>query len=195
MVTLGGRLEMGCPCSVVLPSRTHHNVALLTETAFPSQIVRVGGIDIGYLLSKDDEEDQASTVATTFWVVSVEGDSHEEEVISEKALGRVLDADESDDSGKSATIAKVKKVTKKATNAKIKAKSSKKGTRRMNTRATSKDGALALLNEGKEIQRRLPPPRPKKKQGDERVIEVKMLTGTLFIYRGMNHRVEFVRTV
>lgn len=185
MVTLGGRLE----------SRTHHNVALLTETAFPSQIVRVGGIDIGYLLSKDDEEDQASTVATTFWVVSVEGDSHEEEVISEKALGRVLDADESDDSGKSATIAKVKKVTKKATNAKIKAKSSKKGTRRMNTRATSKDGALALLNEGKEIERRLPPPRPKKKQGDERVIEVKMLTGTLFIYRGMNHRVEFVRTV
>ena len=65
----------------------------------------------------------------------------------------------------------------------------------MNTRATSKDGALALLNEGKEIERRLPPPRPKKKQGDERVIEVKMLTGTLFIYRGMNHRVEFVRTV
>jgi hypothetical protein len=132
-------------------------------------------------------------------VVSVEGDSNEEEVISEKALGRILD--DSDDSVKSATIEKLvtteKKPVKKGTKAKNKVTSGNKGTRRMNTRATSKNGngSQSTLNDRIDMERRAPSPRPKKKQGDETVIEVKMLTGTLFIYRGENHRVEFVRTV
>jgi hypothetical protein len=138
-------------------------------------------------------------------VVSVEGDSNEEEVISEKALGRVLD--DSDDS-ESATIEKLvtiekstekstKKPVKKGTKAKNKVTSGNKSTRRMNTRATSKNGngSQSALNDRIDMERRAPSPRPKKKQGDETVIEVKMLTGTLFIYRGENHRVEFVRTV
>jgi hypothetical protein len=141
-------------------------------------------------------------------VVSVQGDSNEEEVISEKALGRVLD--DSDDSVKSATFEKLvtieksvtseksaKKPVKKGTKAKNKVASGSKGTRRMNTRATSKsgNGSQSALNDRIDMERRAPSPRPKKKQGDETVIEVKMLTGTLFIYRGENHRVEFVRTV
>jgi hypothetical protein len=83
-------------------------------------------------------------------VVSVQGDSNEEEVISEKALGRVLD-DSDDSSIKSATIEKLvtieksltseksaKTPVKKGTKAKNKVASGSKGTRRMNTRATSK---------------------------------------------------------
>lgn len=164
------------------------------------QLVRVGGIDVGILLSKADEEGEnrrasPGTNTTTFWVVSVEGDSNDEEMISEKALGRVID--ESDESVKSATLEKsAKKPVKKVTKAKNKVNSRKKGNR-MNTRATTKDGPAspAELDDGIEFDRRAPSPRPKKKKGDETVVEVKMLTGTLFIYRGQNHRVEFVRTV
>jgi hypothetical protein len=139
----------------------------------------------------------------THWVVSVDGSS-EEEVISEKMLGRVLETvDQSD----SSTIEKSLKENpaKKVTKAKIKSTSSssaagivnqKKVIRRMNTRAAAiKAGEEGgPLEEGLELERR-PPPRPKKKDGDQTVIEVELLTGTLFIYRGENHRVEFVRTV
>lgn len=134
--------------------------------------------------------------------MSVDGSS-EEEVISEKMLGRVLETvDQSD----SSTIEKSLKENpaKKVTKAKIKSTSSsaagivnqKKVIRRMNTRAAAiKAGEEGgPLEEGLELERR-PTPRPKKKDGDQTVIEVKLLTGTLFIYRGENHRVEFVRTV
>lgn len=151
---------------------------------------------MGILLSKDEEDDRSGDV--THWIVSVDGSS-EEEVISEKMLGRVLETvDQSD----SSTIEKTLKENpaKKVTKAKIKSASSasinqKKVIRRINTRAAAtKAGEEGLLDEGLEVERR-PTPRPKKKDGDETVIEVKLLTGTLFIYRGENHRVEFVRTV
>ena len=115
-------------------------------------------------------------------------------MISEKALGRVLESHESDEA--SATIEKTKKpVAKKTQKAKAKVVvTGSKGSRRMNTRAASKNGKDGALTNGLDVERR-PAPRPKKKQGDETVIEVEMLTGTLFIYRGKHHRVEFIRTI
>ncbi len=156
------------------------------------QVVRVGGIDLGILLSKDDEDDRSGDA--THWVVSVDGSS-EEEVISEKMLGRVLETVDQSDSSTFEKSFKEKPV-KKATKTKIKSSSKEKlGIRRINTRATGiKTGEEPIFDDGMEDERR-PTPRPKKKDGDETVIEVKMLTGTLFIYRGENHRVEFVRTV
>ena len=172
-----------------------YHVALTPTLHAAWQVVRVGGVDVGILLSKDDEDDRSGDV--THWIVSVDGSS-EEEVISEKMLGRVLETvDQSD----SSTMEKSLKENpaKKVTKAKNKPTSSiinqKKVIRRMNTRAAAiKGGDECPLDEGFEVERR-PTPRPKKKHGDETVIEVKLLTGTLFIYRGENHRVEFVRTV
>ncbi|KAL3934337.1 MAG: hypothetical protein SGBAC_009929, partial [Bacillariaceae sp.] len=46
-----------------------------------------------------------------------------------------------------------------------------------------------------EAPRKHATPRPRKQDGDENVTEIKMKTGILFMYRGANHRVEFIRTV
>jgi hypothetical protein len=143
------------------------------------------------LLSKDEDEDDRSG-DVIHWVVSVHGSS-DEEVISEKMLGRVLEThDQSDGSTFEKTLKEIP--AKKTTKAKVNKAKNKKGTYRIGTRASKTGKAESALNDGVEIERR-PLPRPKKKDGDETVIEVKMLTGTLFIYRGEHHRVEFVRTV
>lgn len=155
------------------------------------QVVRTGGIDIGILLSKDEEED-GRVGEVTHWVVSVDGSS-EEEVISEKALGCVLETQDQSD-GSTYEKALKEKPVKKSTEVKVKSSSGKNKNRRANTRAASKNGENSLLANGLDFERRQTA-RPKKKDGDETVIEVKMLTGSLFIYRGDDHRVEFVRTV
>jgi hypothetical protein len=164
------------------------------------QVVRVGGVDVGILLSKADHDKRGSDGAATHWVVSVEGESNDEEVISEKSLGRVLSSHDSDDSIKSATLDKNAKQppAKKTTTAKNKVATSNQASRRMNTRARSKNGdesQPALIDGLDTVERKAPSPKPKKKQGDETVVEVEMLTGTLFMYRGKHPRVEFVRTV
>lgn len=181
------------------------------------KVVRVGGIDVGILLLKDDKHR-----ATPHWVVSVEGESsNDEELVSEKSLGRVLESHDSDDTIKSATMDKTAKKpppAKKVTKAKTKvnravassaatttaavasasaASKSTSSSRRMNTRAASKRGGdgHVSLNDGIGVERKVPSPRPRKRQGDGSVVEVKMLTGTLFMYRGDHPRVEFIRTV
>lgn len=149
-------------------------------------------MDVGILLSKDEDDDGRYGEAA-YWVVSVDGSS-EEEVIPEKSLGRILDPNvQSDEStvDKSAAARPIKKATTKA---KIKSRSTIKGNRRINTRAAGKNGEATELLLGLESERK-PSPRPKKRETDETVIEVKMRTGTLFIYRGEHHRVEFVHTV
>lgn len=165
--------------------------------SFMSQLVRVGGIDIGILLSKA-EDVGASPTAATHWLVSVEG-PQDEEIVSEKALGRILETHDSDGS----TIEKiVTKPAKKTAKTKNKLDERKQAMRKIiKTRAKSmgKGG-----NDGIDPQNdilnpiiREPPSRSKKKQDDESVVKVRMLTGTLFMYRGgTNHRrVKFVRTV
>ena len=124
--------------------------------------------------------------------MSVDGSS-EEEVISEKALGRVLETHDQSD-GSTFEKAMKEKPVKKSSKTKVKSSSSKSKNKRANTRAASKNGDDSLLRTGLDFERRQTA-RPKKKDGDETVIEVKMLTGSLFIYRGDHHRVEFVRTV
>ena len=148
-------------------------------------------MDVGILLSRDEGEDHSAEV--THWVVSIDGAS-EEEVVSEKVLGRVLDdvVDQSD----SSTIeksAKEKTVKKKTTTTKFKNKK-RKGGRFTRTSGNSGEDE-SLLNDGAAESPPQPNAKPSKQDGDETVVEVKMLTGTLFIYRGENHWVEFVRTV
>jgi hypothetical protein len=159
--------------------------------------VRTGGIDVGIILSKASKEG-----GVTKWMVSVDGGSDDEEMISEKMLGRILETSESDDndnsSSKSAMVDKTVKQppAKKASKEKSKhvAGGASDANRRVNTRAATKMGGTHQLFSGLDATRKAPA-KPKKKQGDETVVEVEMRTGTLFIYRGNHPRVEFVRTV
>lgn len=145
---------------------------------------------MGILLSKEEEEDGRSE-GVTHWVVSVDGSS-EEEVISEKMLGRVLDDTEQSDGSTFEKSPKDQIPVKKASNAKVKVVSKRKKPDRHSI--TTRSGEEPEFPGGMAFETRQVP-KPKKKSGDETVIEVKMLTGTLFIYRGENHRVEFARTV
>lgn len=149
---------------------------------------------MGILISKDEEDDNRNG-DVAHWVVSVDGSS-EEEVVSEKMLGRVLETQDQSDSStfeKSLKEKPAKNSAKPKFKAGIKRKTMKAKSG-VNTRAgSSKNGEVLRAEDIGEIERRSAP-RPKKRNGDETVIEVKMLTGTLFIYRGENHRVEFVRT-
>lgn len=166
---------------------------------FSQKLVRTGGIDVGILLAKAEDDDDETPGATTHWVVSVEG-SDDEETVSEKALGRVLEAHDSDDNTVKSTIEKAiettaqkKTVAKKA--AKTKTKTNSQANRKIKTRAASKGKGGSSAFEELSFVRKAPPPKPKKVDGDDNVLEVKMNTGTLFIYRGKNRRVEFVRTI
>jgi hypothetical protein len=150
-------------------------------------------------------------------MVSVESGSEEE--ISEKYLGRILEA--SDESDETATIdksdasaSKEKKGGKSASalpkkvsfhHAKHEAPSgsSKGSNARRNTRASRNADSIdmeALSDINKKAKRDPAVPRPGKKSKSsavdgETVVEVKMATGTLYIYKGLKRRVEFIRTV
>ena len=163
---------------------TCSNAAVL----FPAQIVRVEGIEVGILLSKEKE---SRSEGVTHWIVSVHGTS-EEEVISEKVMGRVLDDTEQSDNSTFEKSHKDQIPVKKASTAKVKVVSKRKKTQSHSL--TSRIGEEPGYRGDMVLEPRQAP-RPKKKSGDATVIEVKMLTGTLFIYRGENHRVEFSRTV
>lgn len=180
------------PMALFLSLWPSDSVCLTERVPFLLQVVRAGGVDIGILLSKDEEEDERAT-EVTHWIVSVDGSS-EEEIISEKALGRVLETHDQSD-GSTFEKAVKEKPVKKSSKTKVKSSSSKSKNKRASTRAASKNGEDSLLlSNGLDFERRQTA-RPKKQDGDETVIEVKMLTGSLFIYRGDHHRVEFVRTV
>lgn len=158
------------------------------------QLVRTAGIDVGIILFKAQDEDSTHS-SITHWVVSVEG-SNNEEVVSEKTLGRVLDVQESDDSSTKSTVKKTteKKIVKKSS--KTKPRSNSRKTAKAKTKATrSKTKGQSHPESILEAPRKHVTPRPRKQEGDDSVTEVKMNTGILFIYRGSNHRVEFVRTV
>jgi len=107
-------------------------------------------------------------------------------------MGRVLDDTEQSDNSTFEKSQKDQIPVKKASTAKAKVAQKRKKTHSHFVRS--------LIGEepgfrGDIVLEPRQAPRPKKKSGDATVIEVKMLTGTLFIYRGENHRVEFSRTV
>lgn len=154
-----------------------------------TKLVRVEGVEVGILLSK--EEDDGHSEGVTHWIVSVDGSS-EEEVVSEKMIGRVLDDLEQSDSSTVEKTQRDRIPVKKASVSKVKfAPRGKKVNRHINKRPSGEEPEYGGDMESLPKQA----PKPKKKPGDETVIKVKMLTGTLFIYRGENHRVEFNRTV
>jgi hypothetical protein len=152
------------------------------------QIVRVEGIEVGILLSK---EEASRSQGVIHWIVSVHGTS-EEEVISEKMMGRVLDDTVQSDNSTFEKSHKDQIPAKKAQTAKVKVTSKRKKTQRHFM--TTQHGGEPEFRGGIVVEPRQEP-KPTTRSGDGEVIEVKMLTGTLFIYRGENHRVEFARTV
>ena len=171
--------------------RCHSLVASCFAFSILVQLVRTEGIDIGILLSLVDDEDYN----IPHWIVSVEG-MDTEEVVSEKTLGRVLDGQESDDSSTKSTVKKTaeKKVVKKSSKTKPKPNSRKTVKPKAKTRS-SKSKGLSQPENMLEAPRKHATPKPRKQEGDEQVTEIKMKTGILFMYRGSNCRVEFVRTV
>lgn len=152
---------------------------------------------------QDSDGDGESNVA--HWMVSFEGDAEEHEV-TEKYIGRLIESSETESiksaddppspkagsatsaKGKNAAAArKEKSPPRKA----APASPHRGGGAKPSTRSTIKDGK-SLLKGIKAIKKQ---PRGKELGENESVVKVKMLTGTLYLFRGENPRAEFVRTV
>jgi hypothetical protein len=141
-------------------------------------------------------------------------DEGSQEEISEKGLGRIIGGVESDDSagnGFSHTVASAKPPAKKET-AKVqvakkpqarKVRQEHQENKRVLTRAVHKQNGAETLHAGIEVARKKAPKtntkgkvdRKASSTADETVITVKLLTGTLYMYRGAHPRAEFVRSV
>ena len=155
-------------------------------------------MDIGTLLYKTEEKPYESpSRASTHWKVSIEGKESEEDV-SERMLGRVLDVSESDGSTVSTTTTSgvgssgKEKAASKPTVVKAARTTNKRSTR---AATRSAGGDVELLTGIENIQL---PKKPASKNNrvrkDPNVVKVKMLTGTLLLYRGKIRRAEFVRS-
>jgi len=160
-----------------------------------SQVVRSDGVDVGTLLYKTEDKPYESPSRTSaHWKVSVEGKEAEED-LSERMLGRVLDVGESDGSTVSTTTTSgVSKAVVKAAADKPTVVKAARTTKRSTRAATrSAGGEVELLTGIEAVQLPKKPASKKTKQrNDPNVIKVKMLTGTLFLHRGLNRRAEFV---
>ena len=164
-----------------------------------------------------------SPASTNRWIVSFEGEEQEEE-ITEKYIGRLVDSNESDSLSATSRRAGVKKPVKAAAGRSI-AKhtvtgaspgsknavgasdgSDRPSTRGFTTRSGKVGGKVPYMgikdgvggikktkktNGGKKGRGG----NHNKKADNETVVKVKMLTGTLYLYRGDNPRAEFIRTV
>lgn len=170
------------------------------------QVVRDEGVAIGRLVRKVEQEPDADVA---HWIVSFEGDTEEHEV-TEKYIGRLVDNSEtesiksrdsplpttksSSSSIGSASLGKSPNgnAAKKGKSPPRKSASPHRGGAKPSTRSNNKDGKSLL----KGIKTTKKAPRGQKQLGEnESVVKVKMLTGTLYLFRGENPRAEFVRTV
>ena len=102
-------------------------------------------------------------------------------------------------SNKSPSVAAKAKDTSKAA-AKVPAKKTTNAPSKYGTRASRRQrGDDSELFVGDNIEKMVPKKKPRvvapKVGPDETVIEVKMLTGTLYLFRGAKPRAEFIRTV
>lgn len=151
-------------------------------------------------------------------------DEGSQEEISEKGLGRIIGGADSDDSVSNGhlptatSMAKPPPVSTNNSNSKeatAKVTAAKKPqarkvryeppqeNKRVLTRAVRKQNGSATLHSGIEVARKKAPKTSKgnnkvdrsKTSADETVITVKLLTGTLYMYRGAHPRAEFVRSV
>jgi hypothetical protein len=154
--------------------------------------------------------------AVTYWVIAVEGESLTEEV-SERKLGRVIDSTESD--GSTVTVnnntrksslhpsstnntgsSKTKgKAVRRGTTAKVSSQNAAAVnlTLRKTTRSTRRSGEPVELLAGIEhIPATTKKTTSKRKfQDDGNVTKIKLMTGTLYLYKGKRpYRAEFVRS-
>ena len=179
--------------------------------------MRDEGVAIGRLVRRAEEEDgNMSPSSANRWIVSFEGEEHEEE-ITEKYIGRLVDSNESDSlSTQSRKPAPIKSSSrdmgKNKSNAVPQQKAARAGGNRKtkhlspaasaadsdrpSTRFTTRSSkAEKILYTGIK-DKKVPKGKKSKKGGpNETVVKVKMLTGTLYLYRGENPRAEFIRTV
>jgi hypothetical protein len=158
------------------------------------------------VVDEQDSDGDGGESIVAHWMVSFEGDAEEHEV-TEKYIGRLVESSETDSiksaddppSPKvgSAISAKGKNAaaTRKGKSPPRKAASAsphRGGGAKPSTRSNIKDGKSLL----KGIKPTKKPPRGNALgENDESVVKVKMLTGTLYLFRGENPRAEFVRTV
>mmetsp|Transcript_5667 Transcript_5667/g.9892 ORF Transcript_5667/g.9892 Transcript_5667/m.9892 type:complete len:227 (+) Transcript_5667:148-828(+) len=175
--------------------------------------------------SSNINKDKKSGSDKIRWLVSVEGGSGDEEIIPEQSLGRVLEEKTIGSSDESATFEKTNTtkpvVVKKSVKAKTSvsktkpsaskavnvspSSSSKKATGSNKSGAQSSRSSSSNSNNNNnpeegiaEWQRKRPVPRPKKMEGDGKIIEVNLKTGTLFMYHGgggKHRRVEYIQRV
>lgn len=164
--------------------RDLHGIApcfLLTHSfsTFVLQVVRTSGVQIGTLMYKIEESDDGSPTTshpTIRWAVGFEGEEegeadHQEEV-SERSFSLFMD-DSSNESESSTSKSSSKRAKKTVAAAK---------------RTKSKNGRFYAQQRAKAAS-------SNKENNGETVVQVKMLTGTLYLYRGLNPRAEFVRNV
>lgn len=191
----------------------------IESSFFSLQVVRDEGVTIGRLVRRVDQDFDSENVV--HWIVSFVGDPEEHEV-TEKYIGRLVESSETE-SVKStqtpppstkAAAAKSRTNTNRPRRDKSppphKAKSPPpivKGEVRPSTRSTikqpvktqGKQNAVkkAVVKSVKTVKK--PPIKVggggKQSVENETVVKVKMLTGTLYLYRGDRPRAEFIRTV
>jgi hypothetical protein len=127
-----------------------------------------------YKIEESDDESPTTSHPTIRWVVGFEGQEegeadHEEEV-SERSFSLFMDDSESESSSSKSSSKRSKKTVAAA-----------KRTKSKNGRFYAQQRAKAAASN--------------KENNGETVVQVKMLTGTLYLYRGLNPRAEFVRSV
>mmetsp|Transcript_28204 Transcript_28204/g.42669 ORF Transcript_28204/g.42669 Transcript_28204/m.42669 type:complete len:186 (-) Transcript_28204:1240-1797(-) len=161
------------------------------------EILRDEGIAIGRLVRKV-EHDSEGGGTVEHWIVSLDGESGEEEV-TEKYIGRLVESSDMESlNGDNAAYA-ASAVTKSNVRSKDKNTSKVKRSnltgrykRSESTRPSTR--SIKRFSERRNIKRSSTQ-RNRSADGNETVVKVKMLTGTLYLYRGDRQRAEFIRTV
>jgi hypothetical protein len=165
--------------------------------------------------------DSPTSIVMARWMVSIEGSSKSEEDISESMLGRVLEADggagaetnsiiSSSSDSNIATTAPIINNKKAVTAVKVSQDRKHHSTNQNNQVVTAKRAPRTrssaadpseLFGGIEEVA--LPPTKrstarkngtsPRLQAGETSVVKVPLLTGTLFLYRGLHRRAEFIR--
>lgn len=172
--------------------------------------MRDEGVAIGRLVRKADTDSEGEGLVE-HWIVSLDGQSGEEEV-TEKYIGRIVEEDDTESKQEGDATTTDLPVSKGTGTTRLKEKKqngskAKRSTltgryeqsnkeSRPSTRAASrnKSGDTKLLKGVKHIKKTSKQSHNNNKtSGNETLVKVKMLTGTLYLYRGDKPRAEFIR--
>mmetsp|Transcript_22255 Transcript_22255/g.32850 ORF Transcript_22255/g.32850 Transcript_22255/m.32850 type:complete len:192 (+) Transcript_22255:161-736(+) len=167
------------------------------------EILRDEGVAIGRLVRKVDHDEGEGTVE--HWIVSLDGESGEEEV-TEKYIGRLVESSDTEslkgDNAPSFAVATRNDRSGSKNSNKVKrsnltgryerVRSTRPSTRSTRRQNGSDEQLLKTVKNIKKISKKTNKPAD---DSIETVVKVKMLTGTLYLYRGDKPRAEFIRTV